>query len=87
MLLKWTQHLKDPDERTAFESSVIGSKRVLNRLMEILTEEETALDRSELDVKVFDIPNWAYLQAYKNGQRACLANLKKLIDLDQQKGT
>jgi hypothetical protein len=87
MLLRWTQHLKDPEERTAFESSILGSKRVLNRLMEILQEDETALDRSEIDIKTFEHPNWAYKQAYKNGQRNCIANLKKLIDLDQQKGT
>lgn len=85
MYTKWTQHLKDPEEKTRFENQVLNSKTVLERLLQILNEEEQALDRSELDIKAFDQPGWAYRQAFKNGYRSCLGVLKKLIDLDQQK--
>jgi hypothetical protein len=83
MLLRWTQNISDPEEKAAFEASVLGSKIVLDRLLTMLNEDEAAIGRSETDVGTFDIPNWPYLQAYKNGQRACIANLKRMVDLDQ----
>jgi hypothetical protein len=85
MYTKWTQHLKDEEEKARFENTILSSKKVLDRLIQILDEEEQALDRSELDIKSFDHPGWAYKQAFKNGYRSSLGVLKKLIDLDQQK--
>ena len=87
MFTKWTQHLKDPEERLRFESTVRSSSLVLERLQALLKEEEQSLDRSETDIRVFDQPNWAERQAFKNGYRSCLGVLNKLIDLDHQKDT
>lgn len=86
MNLAWTKHLKDPEEKQKFEKDLIHSQNVLHRLLQLLDEEENSLNRSETDIKTFDSPNWAYLQAYKNGYRACLKIIKKLVDLDQEKG-
>lgn len=79
----WTKHLLD-DQKELFKNQVIGSKDVLERLADILKEEEKQLDRSEMDIKCFEDPNWTYKQAYKNGQRSALQMMIKLIDLDQQ---
>ena len=84
---QWTSHIKDPNEKFDFEKSIFGSRRILDRLRQLLKEEENSLEASELSVASFDSPNWAYKQAYKNGYRSCLNVLKKLIDLDQQENT
>lgn len=81
----WTKHLKDPEEVKRFQNTVISAKPVLDRLLEIMKEDETALDRSEMDIKSFETPNWSHLQAFKNGYRSHLQAINKLINLDQQR--
>ena len=85
MYVEWTSHLKDPEQRRDFERSIHSAKPVLERLAVILTELEATLDRSEINIKVYDTPNWENRQAHKNGNRESLAYLRKLIDLDQQR--
>ena len=84
MYIGWTKHLQTVKEKEEFEKDVYGSKRILNHLMLLLNEEENTLDRTEMDVKAFDNPNWAYKQAYKNGYRKAISILKTMIDLDHQ---
>lgn len=84
MYTKWTSHIGDPEVKEAFKSQILSSRVALDRLKTILKEEETGLNRSETDIKSFDQPNWDYRQAYKNGYRASLGFVTKLIDLDQQ---
>ena len=79
----WTKHLAE-DQKQRFRDQIIGSKDILERLMDILKDEEKTLDRSETDIKSFDVPNWDYKQAYKNGYRAAIGVMLKLINLDQQ---
>ncbi len=81
MYTKWTSHLKDQDEKQRFESSVLGSKPVLERLYKIIDEEEQGIEQSELDAKAYDNPAWAYKQAYKNGAKAAYRVIKRTIDL------
>ncbi len=80
MNLMWTKHLREDKEKEDFALSLARAEEVLKRLSSIIKEEEYALDRSETDIKVFDMPNWAYKQAFKNGQRATLNLIKKLVD-------
>jgi hypothetical protein len=84
MISAWTKHLEDPDKKEQFIKSLKNSKFVLDRLFALLTEQEQAIDRSELDIKIYDNPNWSHKQAFKNGQRSVLASIKRLIDLDQE---
>jgi len=84
---KWTSHLSDPEEKQRFENQIISAKPVLERLAQLITEDEGNLDKVELGVKQFEVPNWDYRQAYYNGSRASLHSIKKLIDLDQQEIT
>lgn len=85
MITAWTKNIKDPVEKDRFVLSIQGSKPILDRLKELLKEDEIGLDRSETDIKTFDTPGWDYKQAYKNGYRKCLQMTNELIDLDQQK--
>ena len=84
MYTMWTKHLEDTNEKVEFEKTVLGSKRILDRLKDILKEQEDALNIGEVLPKNYDTPNWAYKQAHSNGYRQCLGVLKKLVDLDQQ---
>ena len=84
MYTAWTKHLEDPKERVEFEKTIFGSRRVLDRLKDILKEQEEALNINEVSPKNYEVPNWDYKQAHSNGYRQFLNVLKKLIDLDQQ---
>lgn len=79
MISDWTKHLQGTDKER-FKNSVYGSKSVLERLDELLTEYEKDLARGEID---YDKPNWEYRQADANGYRRCIQKIKTLINLDQ----
>jgi hypothetical protein len=83
MYSAWTKNLRDPEEVIRFQNTVQSAKPVLDRLTQLIEEEENALDRSETDIRVFDLPNWAERQAFKNGCRSYMNTVKKLINLDQ----
>lgn len=76
----WTKHIKDPGKKQNFESAIRASTTALGRLIEIIEDEERALESSSLTIKDFDDPSWAYKQAYKNGEKARLKRIKELID-------
>ena len=85
MNMMWTKNLKTAEEKEIFDNTLKGSRIVLNRLMELLNEEEEAITSSEVTLDTYSTPNWAEKQAHQNGQRSMLIKLKKIINLDQQK--
>lgn len=87
MLTAWTKNLKTPEEQDNFTNQLLGARPVLERLTDLLTEKEVELDRSERTQKAYENPNWAYLQAHRNGYAGALQAIKELINLDHQKVT
>lgn len=85
MMSQWTKNLSSPEEKERFQNSILGSRPVLERLCELLNEEEKDLDLSEFKDSVYDTPSWSAKQAHKNGERSMLRKIKSLINLDQQK--
>lgn len=85
MLTVWTKNLKTKEEQDNFNNQVLGARPVLERLTDMLDEKLTELERTQLTLKAYDNPNWAYQQAHKNGYAGALTYLKDLINLDQQK--
>ncbi len=85
MISAWTKHLKEQAEKDRFSNEILGSKRVLERLTTLLDELKDEADNSELDVKNYDVSNWAYLQADRNGYKRALKIIKRIIDLTDQK--
>lgn len=83
MISAWTKHLKEEDKDN-FKKQVLSSKAVLGRLGVLLQELEGDLIQTELDTRIYDIPNWDYRQAHTNGFRDCLRKINKLINLDQK---
>lgn len=88
MYVEWTKHLQDNSEaKNIFTRKILSSREVLDRIKDIIEEKEKAIDRSETSIEAYNTPNWDVRQAHKNGNRESLNWLKKLVDLDQQKGT
>lgn len=85
MNLMWTKNLKTPEEKQRFENSVIGSRLVLERLTQILDEEEENIAQSEMNVDTYSTSDWAAKQAHYNGQRSMLRKIKKIINLDHER--
>lgn len=73
------KNLSTEKERKDFEKLLRNSLIVLNRLYEILTERQEALERQTLNPKDFDTPNWAYKQAFLAGQKSTIQDLKDLF--------
>ena len=82
MLSIWTEDLKDPEEKEAFERELQNSP-IIRRLQTITKRWEKELDRSEVDIKTYDTANWDYKQAHKNGDRSRIYKYKSLLDLDK----
>ena len=87
MYTRWTQHLQTEEEKESFRKEIYSAKKVLERLNTIVEEDKESLDRSEMDQRVYDLPNWSERQAHKNGNRQYMQAIQLLVDLDQQKGT
>lgn len=84
MISAWTKHLPE-EEKDRFKNSVLGSKLVLNRLQALINEMKEDAERTELDTRVYDIPNWDYRQADTNGFKRALKLVSKIINLDPEK--
>lgn len=80
----WTKHLQEQEQKEQFKNSVKSSKPVLDRVLAILKEEETAIQNAEINPKIYDAPNWDYKMAHDNGFKQCLKIVMNLLDLDQQ---
>lgn len=78
--LAWVAHLP-PEKREDFKNLVLGETRnpVLIRLADILEEKRVSLETSERSPKVYENPNWAYLQAHTNGMRQAISLIEDLL--------
>lgn len=77
--LPWVRHLQDSDSKQKFEQSVRASVTALSRLHDLLEEEERAILNLETTPADFESGSWAFKQAYRNGQKAQIKELKKLL--------
>jgi hypothetical protein len=81
----WTANLQTDEEKERFQNSLKGSKVVLDRLDQILTNKEMDLDRSTKSIKQYQTPNWGFETAHKNGYASALTQIRDLINLDHQR--
>lgn len=87
MISRWTSHLKDEEDKQLFRNSVLGARDVLERLRQMVEEDEEALNYSEANPKSYSEPNWDYRQAHKNGMRQQIYQIKAMINLDRKENT
>jgi hypothetical protein len=82
MITAWTKHLSTEDEKERFKNQILGSKTVLDRLKDILSEMSIDQDRIERNPEIYNIPNWDYRQAHLNGFKDCLNKLNKILTVE-----
>lgn len=75
---EWTKHIQGEKQKQDFENAVRNSSVLSLRLLDLLGEWETEIRRKQVGGESFTVPNWAYQQAYLNGE---LARIQKLKDL------
>jgi hypothetical protein len=56
----------------------------LTRALTILVNEVKALEDTELDVKAYDNPAWAFKQAYKNGYKKAIRVVTQILDQENK---
>ena len=74
----WTKNLATEDQTQNFINSIQGAKIPFDRLIELLNEKRSEIERSMDGVKQYQSPNWAYETAHKNGMASAY---KAVIDL------
>lgn len=75
----WIKNLKTQEEKNNFIQYLNNSGKLLLRLIELIKEKETTLDVNELSVNDFSDANWSHKQAFRNGKRSALKEIKDLI--------
>ncbi len=78
----WTQGLKNPTEKEEFEKTVYASKKVLDKLKDIVYNKINGVEKTS--VEDYKSPSWAYLQADKNGYRRALEEITSILTLDAE---
>ena len=69
----------DPEKRANYEETLRNSSTALSRLYDIVEEKEQTMNSQEVSLSDFDNPSWPYKQAYRNGQKAALKEMKELL--------
>lgn len=79
--VEWTKHIPrdEPEQKADFESVIRNSRVALGRIKELIDERLASLNAVEFSEKAFDNPNWASLQAYRNGRARELKSLQDLL--------
>lgn len=85
MYVQWTSHLGDTEDKARFEKTILNSRPVLERQLEIIENLRTDLEFNTEGVEQFNIPSWDYRQAYLLGYKSALRKIADLINLDKQK--
>ena len=70
---------RDPEKKRVFEQAILNSTTLTTRLQQILEDMEEDLYRYEGDLKNYD-GDWAAKQAFINGRRKQIREIKELIN-------
>lgn len=76
---KWFIQLSNEESRQQFRKSIFAAKIVLERIKEIIEEEKKDMNIAETSPKDFEDGNWAYKQAFRNGERRGLKVVEDLL--------
>ena len=76
----WVKEFTNNEEaKEAFVSSVFSSAKVLTKLSQIIGEYMETLEDNERSTSDFSDPNWAYKQAFRNGQMAAFKRVLNVM--------
>lgn len=79
MYTVWTSHLDTKEEKELFKNQVYSAREVLTRLSELINKEKQGVEIAELNIKIYDSPNWDYKVAHGNGFKSAINFVDKLI--------
>ena len=83
--IAWTFHLQnDAEAKQQLELAVRNSTVALGRLYEILEEKEATIVKKEISSSTYASPSYPYEQAFHNGRRAGLLEIRELIQFIKQ---
>lgn len=77
----WLRGLQD-ENRESFKKEVISSKKVLDKLVEILYNMEEG--KREVSLPDYDNPSWSHKQAHLNGELAAIRKVIELITIKER---
>jgi hypothetical protein len=83
--LEWTNHLKDQKSKENLELLLRNSTVVLGLLSDILNDRLNSVYNQETKLNDFN-GDWAFRQAFRNGQKHSLKAVLDLISFAQNKG-
>ncbi len=75
----WVKHIRNDEEKIKFKQALQGSAFVLRILKKLIEEEKEVLRRSESTLDDFT-GDWAFKQAFRNGERRGLKFVEDLLD-------
>lgn len=78
---EWFRDSRDPSDIEKTKKSVIGSKLVLDKLVEICYNIKKSLDHTSYD---YSCPSWAYKQAHINGQKEMLEKIISICTITER---
>jgi hypothetical protein len=77
--VEWFQGSRNDKDKKLREEMIRASTTMALALHEVLDRWEAELNKSEISKADFDTPNWAFKQAYRNGERARIQKVRDLI--------
>jgi len=77
--VKWLSGLSEKDQKQ-IQDLLRSNTVLLSRLVFILEELESEIEKVETNPNSYDSNSWAYKQAFLNGQKSSLQKVKRLFD-------
>ena len=78
--MEWLKGLS-PSEADKYKKSIISSKLVLDKLIEMCYNRRKEIDKQVFD---YDTPSWSHKQAHNNGYKECLDDIIQLITINER---
>lgn len=78
----WFSNLKGKEQED-FKENVLGSKKVLDKAIEIIYTLINSGEKPSIDD--FDSPSWAYRQAFLAGRKSLYNEIKDVLTVDDSK--
>lgn len=75
----WFKNLQK-DQQEDFKTYVRNSTQLIDQLRYIIENYEHEIYEEECKESSYEVSDWTYLQAHRNGKKEILRKLKKLTD-------
>lgn len=84
MKTDWWKDLKGEEAKAQRVADVKANRLALDLLIPILERKLEELDQAQYGKKLYDNPNWAYMQADLMGCKRTINEILELVTLDKE---